>query len=625
MLLFSLSAKAQSSEPSSPSKLKKLSLEQLMNIDVTLVSRTPQKLSEVASAIQVITGADIQRSGATNLPEALQLLSNLQVAQLNASTWIISARGFNTIFANKLLVMVDGRTVYTPFFGGVLWEMQAILLEDVARIEMVSGPGGTLWGANAVNGVVNIITKNAADTQGLYVSATAGNWLKNRVNLRYGGRLGKNLTYRVYGQHFARSPTKLPSGMDNQDDWQLTQGGFRADWTPSTTDKFSLQGQWLGGTRNTAAGNSDMNGQHLLGRWTHTVSEQSELMLQLYYDRYYREDAPSQGSDQLSTYDLDLQHRFPIRQRHRVLWGLGYRLARDFSDFRTTTVGILPPRKNLPLYTGFFQDEIDLTNKLKLTLGTKFLHNVYSGVEVQPSARLAWSVKPDNLVWAAISRAVRTPSRLDVDYYLPAYPLPPDKPSVAGGPNFVSEKVIAYELGYRLQPAPNATLSLAGFYNSYRDIYSVEALPGTLTYQIQNGSQGESWGVELAAHYQVNPRWRIRAGYTYFDKNLYAKPGRQFDPAYLGNDAKNRVMIQSILDLPAGFQFDVVGHYRADLPKTLATARVPAYLTADARLAWTHSWLEVSVVGKNLGQRQHVEFGSLAIPRSLFASLVARF
>jgi len=611
-------------EPASPTQLKKLSIEQLMDLEVTLVSRTPQKLSEVASAIQVLTGADIRRSGATNIPEALRLFPNLQVAQLNASAWIISARGFNTIFANKLLVMIDGRTVYTPFFGGVLWEMQNVLLEDVDRIEVVSGPGGTLWGANAVNGVINIITKNTSETQGVYATASVGDFIKNQVGLRYGGRLAQNLTFRVFGQAYERNATLLPTGERNQDRWNLRQGGLRFDWTPSSNDHLLLQTHFYGGTRFTTGGNSGLDGQHLLGRWTRTISDRSGLAVQFYVDRYYRDDAPSRVFDQLTTYDLDFQHRFPVKNRHNVLWGLGYRMARDLT-LSEGFFGVLPPRRNMPLYTGFIQDEISLTSALKLTLGTKLLHNVFTGFEWQPSARMAWSVKPNNLLWAAVSRAVRTPSRFDVDYFLPTTPQPPTKASVAGGPNFQSEHLVAYEVGYRWQPDPRVSLSLAGFYNVYRDVYSVEALPGTLTYQIQNGSEGEAWGAELSGQVQLLPVWRIRGGYTFFDKELRAKPGRNFNPDYLGNDAKHRVLLQSILDLPGNFQLDVTGRYLDALPKTLATPAVPSYLTYDARLAWLYRWLEVSVVGQNLGQRQHVEFGNLQLPRSVFGRLTVRF
>ncbi|WP_247235693.1 TonB-dependent siderophore receptor [Telluribacter sp. SYSU D00476] len=615
---------AQQEVTEMPEDLKRLSIEELMDIEVNLVSRTPQKLSEAASAVQVITGEAIRRSGATNIPEALRLVTNLQVAQYNANTWIISSRGFNTIFANKLLVMIDGRTVYTPFFGGVLWELQNVLLEDVERIEVVSGPGGTLWGANAVNGVINIVTKSSAQTQRTYAAASVGTFVRDRLAARYGGRIGKNLTYRVYGQHMDRNPTLMPDGSDSQDAWRITQGGFRADWTPTAADVLTFQGDLYGGIRKTAGGNSGLNGENVLGRWKHTLSNRSDLSLQLYYDRYFRSDVPSGGSDEMKTYDVDFQHRFAVKERHQVLWGAGYRLSSDDAHFQSDAIGIIPRFRKLPLYTAFLQDEIQVGERIRLIVGTKFLHNVYSGFEIQPSVRMAWT-REGTTVWSAVSRAVRTPTRLDVDYFLPAYPVPADKPSVAGGPDFVSEKLVAYELGYRLQPTPYSSLSLAGFYNVYRDVYSVEALPNTLTYQIQNGSEGESWGVEFAGNYQVLPQWRLRSGYTYFMKDLRAKPGRNFDPSYLGNDARHQVLLHSILDLYRNWQLDVKGRYLDQLPQTFATIRVPAYFTMDARLAYTLGPVELSIVGQNLWKKQHAEFGPLLIPRSVYVKLVGRF
>ncbi|WP_207506415.1 TonB-dependent receptor plug domain-containing protein [Telluribacter humicola] len=595
-----------------------------MNIEVSLVSRTPQKLSQAASAVQVITGEAIRRSGATNLPEALRLVTNLQVAQLNSSGWIISSRGFNTIFANKLLVMIDGRSVYTPFFGGVLWELQNVLLEDIEKIEVVSGPGGTLWGANAVNGVINIITKSAAGTQGLYASASVGTFVKDNVGLRYGGKIGDKLTYRVYGQRFDRDYTFMPDGTANSDAWNMTQGGFRADWNASATDNYTLQGDWHGGIRKTAGENSNFNGQNILGRWQHAFSQTSDLSLQLYFDRYYRDDVPSAGSDELKTYDIDFQHRFALGTKQTILWGGGYRLASDDAYFRSDAVGILPRFKKLPLYTAFIQDEIKLGSQTRLTLGTKLQHNVYSGWEIQPSVRLAW-IRESSTLWGAVSRAARTPTRLDVDYFLPAYPVPGDKPSVAGGPNFDSEKLLAHEVGYRIQPTTLSSLSLAGFYNIYRNVYSVEALPGTLTYQIQNGSEGESWGIEFAGNYQLLPQWRLRGGYTYFMKELRAKPGHNFDPAYLGNDAKNQVLLQSILDLSNNWQLDVVSRYLDYLPQTIATTRVPAYFTFDTRLAYNIKQVELAVVGQNLWKDRHAEFGPLLFPRSVYFKITGRF
>lgn len=610
-------------EKLSPDKLKRLSVEELMNIEVTLASRVPQKLTESASAIQVLTGEDIRRSGATNIPEALRLVPNVEVAQITASAWIISARGFNTIFANKLLVMIDGRTVYTPLFGGVIWEQQNVLLEDVDRIEVVSGPGGTLWGANAVNGVINIITKNAKESKGLYAMASAGDFIKDRVALRYGGQIGEKIFYKIYGQHFDRDASTLINGTNNNDAWNLTQGGFRMDWEATPSDALTLQGDIYDGTRKTAGTNSPLNGQNILGRWTHTVSEKSDFVVQLYYDRYFRDDQPGTGSDKLKTYDLDFQHRFPLPHQN-FLWGAGYRLVKDEALFRTTNVGILPPHKTLNLFNGFVQDEISLREHLKLTIGTKLTHYSYTGFEWQPSARLALNPNQKSTLWAAVSKAVRSPSRFDVDYFLPTYTVPPTSPSVAGGPNFVSEKLTAYELGYRLQPGQRSSFSVATFYSVYHDLYSVEALPGTLTYQIQNGSEGESWGAELSGNYELTTKWRLRGGYTYFNKDLRAKKGHSFNPDYLGNDAKHRAVLQSILDLPLHLQLDIAARYLSGLPKTLATVAVPSYFTFDTRLAYTFKWIEIAVVGQNLLEDNHTEFGSSNIPRNFYAKISAR-
>ncbi|MGB8194008.1 MAG: TonB-dependent receptor, partial [Chitinophagaceae bacterium] len=455
----------------SPRQIKKLSVEELMNIEVTLVSRMPEKLSEAASAIQVITYEDIRRSGATNVPEALRLAPNLQVSQLSAGIWIISARGFNSVFSNKLLVMIDGRTVYTPLYGGVLWEQQNLLLEDVDRIEVVSGPGGTLWGANAVNGIINIVTKHTRNTQGLFASVGAGTFVKDIVSLRYGGNIGKKGNYKVYAQHADRDDTKMPDGTGNADAWDMTQAGFRADWEATKKDAFTLQGDLYAGNRQTKPAKSDLNGQNILGRWTRTISAQSEMSLQLYYDRYFRRDVTTASYDKINTIDIDFQHGFPMGKKQSLVWGLGYRYVKDDANFPVVAgAGIAPRFKRLDLYSGFIQDEIRLTERLKFTLGAKLLHNAYTGLEWQPNARLAW-VNKGNTLWAAVSRAVRTPSRLDVDYYLPITPQPPNVPSVAGGPDFVSEKLVAYETGYRFQPNAVSSFSISVFYNVYSDVY----------------------------------------------------------------------------------------------------------------------------------------------------------
>jgi iron complex outermembrane receptor protein len=630
ILLVILSGPAYAQAPKSltPGELKELSMEDLMNIEVTSVSKRPEKLSDVASAIQVITRDDILRSAATNVPEALRLAPNLQVTQLNSHHWNISARGFNSAFSNKLLVMIDGRTVYSPLFAGVFWDVQNVLLEDVERIEVISGPGGTLWGANAVNGVINIITRKAKDTQGLFVSAGSGSVLKAMGEARYGGNIGENISYRIYGQHYNRKPTLLPDGNDNIDKWQITQGGFQLDWDTKGKDLFSLQGNFYGGVEHNTPKSSVVDGQNIMGRWTHTFSETSELIVQAYFDRTWRVDIPSTIDDQLQTYDIDIQHRFAAGKKHTLIWGAGYRLMDDDTWNRTQYVGFLPPNRIMNLFSSFIQDEISLLpDRLKLTVGSKLQHTNFTGFEIQPSARLAWNPIQHQTLWTAVSRAVRAPSRIDVDYHIPAYPVAPPAPSVAGGPNFVSEKVIAYELGYRIQPSSRASLSIAAFYNVYDDLYSVEALPGTSTFQIQNGVEGHSAGAELSGNLQLSDFWRIRGGYTYFSKKLQNKPTNLGDPsllASLGMDAENQIVLQSMLDLPWNFKLDLTSRFVDRLPQTQYNPRNPSYVNLDARLAWRSKKFELSVSGQDLLKDTHVEIGNKQIKRGVYGRITWR-
>lgn len=609
-------------------QIKKMSVEELMNIEVTSVSKRPEKLSEVASAIQVITQEDIRRSGAVNLPDALKLSPNLQVAQYNAYAWVISARGFNNVFSNKLLVMIDGRTVYSPLFAGVFWDAQSIPLQDIDRIEVISGPGGTLWGANAVNGVINIITKKAKDTQGLYVSAAGGNSLHDQFVARYGGRIGKAVTYRVYGQRNDIDPTLNINKQDNADDWNFNQGGLRMDYDAGGADKLSLQASFEGGTEHTNPGPSSFDDQSAMGQWAHRFSEKSDLQVQAYYNRTWRRDIPGTINDQMQTYDVDLQHHFQLGKTNNMVWGAGYRLMRDNSQSTTIFFGFLPAIRNLELCNAFVQDEIQLApDKLKLTVGSKLLHNIYTGFEWQPSARLTWLPGRQQTIWAAVSRAVRTPSRIDVDYHIPVYPVPDDVQHVGGGPDFVSEKLMAYELGYRLQPISGASLSIAGFYNQYDDLYSVEVVPGTKTYLIQNGMEGNSQGVELSGLYQVTGNWQLRGGYTFFHKNVRDKPGHSFDTTYEGTDPQGQAVLQSMLDLDKHFQLDLTGRYVSSRPLSVV-AGVPvvnAYSNLDARLAWHSGKLEVSVVAQNMVNDTHIEFASSRIPRNIYGKIAFGF
>jgi iron complex outermembrane receptor protein len=603
-------------EVTSAAELKQLSLEALMNQDVAVVTRRPEKLLESPSAVQVITGEDIHRSGATSLPEALRLASNLEVAQVNSHDWAISARGFNNTLANKLLVMIDGRSVYTPLDAGVFWDAQNVLLDDIDRIEVVSGPGGTLWGANAVNGVINIVTKSARDTQGLLVEGGGGSFLQDSGAIRYGGRIGTNLFYRVNAQRSDCDAALFPNGKSAPDSWDMSQGGLRLDWYPREENIVTLEGNAYAGSEATTPRNTFLDGQNLLGRFTHTISDTSDLSIQAYFDRTWRDISQSFAED-LKTYDLDFQFRFSWGSRQSITWGAGYRLMQD-EVHNTAALAFIPPNRNMQLFSGFIQDEIALVpERLKLTLGTKLEHNDFSGLEAQPSARLAWTPTDLHTIWAAISRAVRSPSRIDSDFELPGAP-----PFVLlGDKNFQSETVLAYEAGYRVRPIERATLSLATFYSDYNNLRSVDAITPT-NFIIGNGFNGQTWGVELSGTYQATAWWRLRAGYTYLHKDLWPGSAKATPSIREGNDPENQVMLQSIMNLPAHFQLDAVGRY----VDTLQNPNVPSYVSFDVRVAWW--WrddLEISIVGQNLWDNQHPEFGAATtreeIPRSVFGKV----
>jgi len=605
---------------SNPTELKRMSLEQLMNLEVTSTARRSEPLFTTPSAIQVITQEDIRRSGATSIPEALRLASNLQVAQVDSRQWAITARGFNNTLANKLLVMMDGRNLYTPLFAGVFWDVQDTLMDDIDRIEVISGPGATLWGANAVNGVISIITKSAKDTQGTLLTAGGGTLLNGFGGVRYGGQLGTNVFFRIYGKYFDRGSAVLPNGSDSTNDWRMGQGGFRLDWLPSNGDTITLQSDGYGGAfEQPAPGDTIVDGQNVLARWTRPLGEGSDLTVQAYWDRTYR-DTHTSFAENLNTYDIDLQHRFPLGQRQNVVWGGGYRLMADQVRSGATLL-FSPPDRNLQLFNGFVQDEIELVpDHLRVTLGTKFEHNDFSGFEVQPSGRIAWTPDTRQTLWAAISHAVRTPSRVDRDLFFPAVP----PYLIAGGRDFDSEKLDAYELGYRLRPWENLSLSLAGFYNQYDDVRSI----GTNTFTIENGNRAEEAGFEFSGNYQATTWWRLRGGYTFLSKHTYIKPGGSDinRGRAEGNDPDNQFVLQSMIDLPHGLELDCVFRFVDSLPEPA----VPSYFTADVRLGWQlRPNLEISLVGQNLCDNQHPEFGArttrLEIPRSFYGKVTWRF
>lgn len=602
---------------------KKLSLAELMDLEVTLVSRRPEKLSETASSIQVITGDDIRRRGATSIPEALRLATNLSVAQVDSNRWAISARGFNSTISDKLLVMLDGRTLYTPLYAGVFWDVQDTMLEDIDRIEVISGPGGTLWGANAVNGVINITTKQAKDTQGLLLTGGGGTELRGFGGFRYGGALSPTLHYRVYTKYFDRDSSLRAGGADGNDAWHMAQSGFRLDWTPNRDDLLTFQGDIYGGRIDQPSpGDTEVGGGNLLGRWTHTFSPDSDLQVQWYYDRTHR-DIPGTIKQDLGTHDFDLQHRFAAGERHLFVWGLGYRRFDDHV-VNPPQLAFLPADLVHEVFSGFVQDEIALVpERLSLTLGTKVEHNDYTGWEIQPSARLAWKPTETRTVWMAVSRAVRTPSRIDRDFFAPR---DPPFTTLQGGPGFDSEKLMAYELGYRVQATSRLSLTVATYYNDYDDLRSVEQAspPAPLPVFIGNGLEGESYGAELSADYRVTESWRLQAGYTRMVVHLRPRAGSTDSGVGLSeaNDAGNQFFLRSSLDLPWNLEFDASFRHVG----TIASQGVPAYQELQLRLGWRPTQnLEISIVGQNLLDGQHPEFGPPAsrheIERGVYAKV----
>ena len=609
--------------PKSTSELKQMSLDDLTNYQVTSVSKKEEKLSQAASAIQVISQEDILRSGATSIPEALRLASNLQVAQVDSRQWAITARGFNSTTANKLLVLMDGRSVYTPLYSGVFWDVQDTLLADIDRIEVISGPGGTLWGANAVNGVINIITKSAKDTQGLLLSGGGGSVLHDFGGVRYGGQLGEQAFYRVYVKHFDRDGSRLPNGSNAGDAWQMTQGGFRTDWAARGDNTFTLQGDAYGGAIGQLnARDVNVDGGNALGRWTKKFSEVSDFRLQFYYDHTHR-NIPNIFREDLNTFDWDFQHRFPLGNRQDIVWGLDYRLNDDHVG-NSPILAFLPPQLNTQLFSGFVQDEITVVeNRLKLTLGSKLEHNDFSGFEYQPSGRLSLRLTDRQTLWAAISRAVRTPSRIDRDFFVPPAPGLPG--GLAGGPGFLSEKLLAYELGYRVQPRDQVSLSLAAFYNEYDDLRSLEP---TVPLILANGLEGETYGAEFTATYQATPWWRLHAGYTFLQMQLHTKASSR-DTASQGQEGDSphhQFLLRSSMDLTDKIQWDATARYVDNLPHQL----IPAYWSVDLRLAYqARKNLELAIVSQNLLDSQHPEFGVPAsrreIQRGVYGKVTWRF
>lgn len=597
--------------------LTRLSLEDLANVQITSVSRRPEAVGDAAAAVYVIDAQAIRRSGATSLPEVLRLAPNLQVQRVNTADYAISARGFNGFeTSNKLLVLIDGRTVYSTLHSGVFWDIRTPSLEDIERIEVISGPGGALYGANAVNGVINIITSRTRDTLGGLVNVGGGNEDRT-LTARYGWRMGTAGAARAYLYAFDRDESFRQNGDDATDETSGLRGGVRGDWV-FDRDTVTIQGELF---RNRMRVNEDFSGDatradggSLLTRFTRTFDQAGELQLQVYYDHMkLTEPATTETND---TWDIHLQHALDAGDRHELVWGGGYRRIRTELESRGGGAFLEPAMRKITLANLFVQDQMALTDALTLTVGVKYETNSLSGDEVLPSARLAWRKANGALVWGAVSRAARTPSRIESDLRSPGFLEPAD---------FRSEVLTAYELGYRANPTPNTAISVSAFYNDYDHLRSLSFTPDTvLPFFFANEVQGQTWGLETWGSWDVRPSWRLSAGLITLEKDFEVEAGK-VDIAGLasaGDDPGYQFIVKSQADLTDNIELDV----RLRAVDELDASGVDAYVEADARVGWhVNDSVELAVTGQNLLDDRRVETADPArrryFGRSVYANL----
>lgn len=676
VLIMSLALAAemgQGAEPSStilpnPSELGDLEFDQLSQLKVTSVTRQESTVQQSAAAVFVITPDLIQRSGATTFPELFRMVPGMNVARIDNNKWAVSARGFNDRFGGKLLVQVDGRTIYNPIFSGVYWDAADYPLEDIERIEVIRGPGASVWGANAVNGVINIVTKSAKETQGGLLSSGGGTEERGFGVFRYGGKINESLFYRVYGKGFDRDEQFSRQG-NPRDGWQGASGGLRLDWHPGDRDTVTVQGGYL----YSAAGRMDLRPRasppffyqnaekdssqsgNILGRWSHQINEDSNWTLQLYWDRVHRTSDRGIVDLQWDTYDADFNHQFSLGTRNKFIYGFGYRLIDAFTRDSTLDNGFAvawpQPARALQLFSTFAQDEISLIeDQLSLTLGSKLEHNDMTGFEIQPTARLLWTPTQRQTVWAAVSRAARTPTFLEDKARIKTITTPGSKNllEIRGNAGIESEDSLAYDLGYRLQATERLSFDLAVFYNVYDDLIggvrgTPEPNPPIVIIPVNRANilDGETYGLELGTTWHISDGWRLSGAYTVLKMNLHRASGLPPSvEAAEGQSPRQQVSLQSNWDLSRNVQFDLMGRFVDRLqgfnPGGAAGVSdvVSEYFSLDARLSWRpRQNLEFSLVGQNLLDNHHPEFGTspvvksplVEIERSVYGKVTWRF
>jgi iron complex outermembrane recepter protein len=631
--------------------LRTLSLEELGKLVVTSVSKSDEARSGAAAAVAVVTNEDLRRSGATTIPEALRLVPGLHVARQTSNIWAVSSRGFSTLSSEKLLVLSDTRSVYTPLYSGVFWDVQDLMLEDVARIEVIRGPGAALWGSNAVNGVINITTKSAAETQGVYLATSGGNEERFAVNARYGGRLGEHAYFRVFGKFTDRDGTQTTGS--EHDDWQLGHGGARMDWYASTTNTLTLQGEAYGGdigrlfpsislgaARPSPVGplRTGASGGNVLGRWTRRFSAGSELQTRVYYDHTHRND-PS-FRDDLDTVDADLQHRSTLPHAQELTWGANYRVTSNRNEGKGV-FALDPPSSVDHVYSGFVQHQIELADTVRLTTGTKLEHNDFSGGELQPGVRVAWVPTPAHTLWGAVARAVRIPTRLERDIAIDATsPAGNTVVRLLGNSDFDAERLVAVEAGYRWQHSA-LLVDLAAYHNQYRGLASLEqhtpfASGGKTIVPIvnENLTDGHSRGLEASVSLAPTSRWRLSTTSTTTWLDLTAHGADLNRGVSLeGATPRHQLMLRAQVDLGTDVDLDAQFRHSTAIRRlptaTLTAPGIPAYAELDVRLAWRPSRsLEAAIVGQNLLHDHHPEFGAAGsrgeIQRGAYATLTWR-
>jgi iron complex outermembrane receptor protein len=636
--------------------LTQVSIENLMNVEVTSASKKEQKLSQVAAAIFVITREDIRDSGVLSIPDLLRMVPGLDVAQISSNAWAISARGFNLQFANKTLVLIDGRAVYTPLFGGVNWDTQDMPLEDIERIEVIRGPGGTVWGSNAVDGVINIITKKAKDTQGMLVTAGGGTQAEEFGTLQYGGKIKNESSYRIFAKYQNNNQSPDLDGGIGGDGWHLLHAGFRLDTKLSAKDSLTTQGDVYTGEEGAEIVHSvftppeninverlvALSGGNILARWEHTFSSRSDATIQFYFDRYGR--GGPESDEVLDTFDFDFQNHIMIGARQDLIWGIGYRHTSDL-DIGTVDQTFVPPKFSAGLFSTFVQDQITLKpDRVALYIGSKLENNYFTGFDLQPSVRLAWTPSTRRTFWAAVSRAVRTPTRRDVGLNAALAALPgPAEVVLLGNPNMNSEHVITYEVGYRAQPADRISIAMTMFINNYHGLESIEPLPSffdpnsvppLLVHPQSLGNQmyGTTEGLEAYLNWKVNRRWTLSPGYSFLEMHLRLQALSQDSFSVTdtqGSNPGHQAQLRSHVELSSSLAWDTNAYFVGPLPAQF----VPSYTRLDSQLTWRlREHLQLSVTGQNLLKDHHTEFNdqlqinnSTQVKRSAYTKITWQF